>query len=232
MREITERDIDILRNEQGEIVVTKDFKAEFYKFIVDHFLCKFHFSICTWHIWSLSWLLNTAQPGKSRTHVCGESPSGDSRESWARKEQAGGELGREEFESGASKEQASGKSASGELQASARTSVAQVFEFERKNLKEKKFSLLQKLMRKICRDKAWGHDEAWILLGVEKMKLTTFGLLSESSENYFIAEPSEKYDNTHNLKYAVFMSWEWWQRHHAVENCPTGMAIQNEQLDF
>ena len=50
MREMTERDIDIFRNERGEFSVTKDFHAKFYKFIVDHYLRKFHFSICTQHI--------------------------------------------------------------------------------------------------------------------------------------------------------------------------------------
>ena len=43
MREKTERDIDILRSEQGELLVTKDFNAKFYKFIVDHYLRKFLF---------------------------------------------------------------------------------------------------------------------------------------------------------------------------------------------
>ena len=42
LREMTERDIDILRNEEGGFSVTKDFKAKFYKFIVDHYLRKFH----------------------------------------------------------------------------------------------------------------------------------------------------------------------------------------------
>jgi hypothetical protein len=46
MREMVERDIDILRNEQGAsgFSVTEDFKAKFYKFIVDHYLCKFNFN--------------------------------------------------------------------------------------------------------------------------------------------------------------------------------------------
>ena len=35
-------DIDILRNEQGKFLVTKDFKAMFHKFIVEHYLCEFH----------------------------------------------------------------------------------------------------------------------------------------------------------------------------------------------
>ena len=42
LREMTERDIDILRNEEGGFSVTKDFNAKFYKFIVDHYLHKFH----------------------------------------------------------------------------------------------------------------------------------------------------------------------------------------------
>ena len=50
MRAMTERDIDILRNEEGGFSVTEDFNAKFYKFIVDHYLRKFHRSICTQHI--------------------------------------------------------------------------------------------------------------------------------------------------------------------------------------
>jgi hypothetical protein len=42
MEEMVEIDIDVLRNEQGGFSVTKDFEAKFYKFIVDHYLCKFH----------------------------------------------------------------------------------------------------------------------------------------------------------------------------------------------
>ena len=34
--------IDILRNELGEFLVTEGFKEKFYNFIVDHYLCKFH----------------------------------------------------------------------------------------------------------------------------------------------------------------------------------------------
>ena len=41
MRQLVEKDIDILRNEEGGFSVTKDFKAKFYKFIVDHYLRKF-----------------------------------------------------------------------------------------------------------------------------------------------------------------------------------------------
>ena len=46
MMEMTERDIDILRNEEGEFSVTKDFNAKFYEFVVHHYLRKFA-SICT-----------------------------------------------------------------------------------------------------------------------------------------------------------------------------------------
>ena len=42
MREMVGVDIDILRNEEGEFLVTKDFKAEFFQFITDHYLHKFH----------------------------------------------------------------------------------------------------------------------------------------------------------------------------------------------
>ena len=42
MKKMVEIDIDRLRNERGEFLVTKDFNAKFYKFIVDHYLRKFH----------------------------------------------------------------------------------------------------------------------------------------------------------------------------------------------
>jgi hypothetical protein len=42
LKEKVEIDIDILRNEEGEFLVTEDFIAKFYKFIVDHYLRKFH----------------------------------------------------------------------------------------------------------------------------------------------------------------------------------------------
>ena len=55
MREMVERDIDMLRNEQGEILCqAEDFKAKFYKFIVDHYLRKFHcfffLHLTLWHL--------------------------------------------------------------------------------------------------------------------------------------------------------------------------------------
>jgi hypothetical protein len=70
IREMVEREIDILRNEQGGFSVTEDFKAKFYKFIVDHYLRKFQFFLSAlntsnhWHCLCL----NTAQPGESRAH--------------------------------------------------------------------------------------------------------------------------------------------------------------------
>jgi len=62
MVKMVERDIDILKIEQGEVLVKdyrnfKDFKAKFYKFIVDHYL---------------------PIPGESRARASGESASGES----------------------------------------------------------------------------------------------------------------------------------------------------------
>ena len=67
MSQLVETDIDILRNEQGGFSVTEDFKAKFYKFIVDHYLRKFHI----FHSFALDTTnhclcLNTARPGVSR----------------------------------------------------------------------------------------------------------------------------------------------------------------------
>ena len=42
MMEMVGIDIDTLRNVQSEFLVTMDFKARFYKFIVEHYLHKFH----------------------------------------------------------------------------------------------------------------------------------------------------------------------------------------------
>ena len=40
---MVERDIEMLRNEQNEIsALAKGFNAKFYKFIVGHYLSKFH----------------------------------------------------------------------------------------------------------------------------------------------------------------------------------------------
>ena len=41
-REIVERDMDKLRKEQGEFLVTEDLNTKFYRFIVDHYLCKYY----------------------------------------------------------------------------------------------------------------------------------------------------------------------------------------------
>ena len=42
MREMVEVDIDMLRNKEGKFLVTKNFKEKFCKFIVHHYLRKFH----------------------------------------------------------------------------------------------------------------------------------------------------------------------------------------------
>jgi len=70
MVEKVETDIDTLRNEQGEFLVTGDFKAKFYRFIADHYL---------------------PIPGESpsRARASGKLASGESQTT---KEQAGGEL--------------------------------------------------------------------------------------------------------------------------------------------
>ena len=50
MKQKMERDIiDILKSEEfeGELLVTEDFNAKFYKFIVDNYLRKFFVSNCT-----------------------------------------------------------------------------------------------------------------------------------------------------------------------------------------
>ena len=72
MREMTERDLEILRNEQYPS------DDEFYKFIVNHYLRKFH---CFYlHLTSNHCLrlLNTAQPGESQARADGESASVES----------------------------------------------------------------------------------------------------------------------------------------------------------
>ena len=64
---MTERDIEILINEHGEILAHRDldFEAKFYKFIVDHYLRKFHcflFAFNTSNHWNCLRLPNTAKP--------------------------------------------------------------------------------------------------------------------------------------------------------------------------
>ena len=76
MRDMTERDIEILRNEQNYDLTQSH--GEFYKFIVNHYLRKFH---CLYlHLTSnhCLCLLNTAQPGESQARDGGESTSGES----------------------------------------------------------------------------------------------------------------------------------------------------------
>ena len=82
MREMVERDIDMLRNEQGEILCqAEDFKAKFYKFIVDHYLRKFHCFFFTFDSVTSTnhhlCLLNTAQPEESQAHAHGSGDSGE-----------------------------------------------------------------------------------------------------------------------------------------------------------
>ena len=42
MKEVTERDIEVVIDEQGEILEAEEFNAKFFKFIFDHYLCKYH----------------------------------------------------------------------------------------------------------------------------------------------------------------------------------------------
>ena len=74
MREMTERDFEILRKEQNPS------RDEFYKFIVNHYLRKFHYFYL--HLTSnhRPRLLNTAQPVESQARADGESASGESQQ--------------------------------------------------------------------------------------------------------------------------------------------------------
>ena len=55
-----EADIDIFRNQDGHLM-TKEFKAKFYKIIIEHYLCKFHSSCFYMYLTSNHFLyLNTA----------------------------------------------------------------------------------------------------------------------------------------------------------------------------
>ena len=116
-----ETDIDILRNEKGEFLVNKDFNVKFYKFIVDHYLRKFH---CCFYLHSIHlitvFVLNAAQPEETLAHTSGESQASEKR---------------------ASEESASGEPTS--------ASGGQVLELEQKN--EEKSPLLQKLKLKFHR---------------------------------------------------------------------------------
>ena len=42
MKDMMKKEIDILRNRKGGFSLTNDFKPAFYKFITEHYLCKFH----------------------------------------------------------------------------------------------------------------------------------------------------------------------------------------------
>ena len=77
MSQLVETDIEILRNEEGVFLVTKDFKAKFYKFIVDHYLCKFQLIPFSLDTSNHCLCLNTARPGESRAPESEESDSGE-----------------------------------------------------------------------------------------------------------------------------------------------------------
>ena len=54
MKKKVEAEIDGLRNEQGGSRATEDFKAKFYTFIIEHYLCKIHFFyLCSTHLMTL-----------------------------------------------------------------------------------------------------------------------------------------------------------------------------------
>ena len=74
-----EKDIDMFRNEHGEISMTKDFKARFYRFIVNHYICKFHCFYLHLDKSKYHFLhLYTAIPEESHAHVGEELASGES----------------------------------------------------------------------------------------------------------------------------------------------------------
>ena len=65
--------IVMLGNEQGGFLVTEEFNAKFYKFIVDHYLRKFHcFYLHSKHHDLSTYLLYTAIPGQSRDRASEE----------------------------------------------------------------------------------------------------------------------------------------------------------------
>ena len=61
MRKRMEANIDILGN-QGH-PVTKEFKAKFCKFIIEHYLCKFHCFYLHLSLDTSNHFLNAAHPG-------------------------------------------------------------------------------------------------------------------------------------------------------------------------
>ena len=70
MREMTERDIEMLRNENGEFLdQEEDFNAKFCKFIFDHYLRKFHcFYLYSTHLITvfIYWIQPTRNPWPER----------------------------------------------------------------------------------------------------------------------------------------------------------------------
>ena len=63
MKEMVEIDIDTLRNEQGEFLEMEDFEAKFFKFITEHYLCKFYLFLFALDASNLFFCLKTAHPG-------------------------------------------------------------------------------------------------------------------------------------------------------------------------
>ena len=60
-REKIEVDIDILKNEQGRYLVTKDFKGKFYKIIIEHYLRKCT-HLCSTHLTAFfAWIQPTLE---------------------------------------------------------------------------------------------------------------------------------------------------------------------------
>ena len=59
MRKKMEANIDVLRNQDGHPVIV-EFKAKFYKIVIEHFLCKFHFFLFALDIPNYFNHLNTA----------------------------------------------------------------------------------------------------------------------------------------------------------------------------
>jgi hypothetical protein len=62
MRKEMEAEIDILGNDEGGFLVTKDLKAQFRKIITEHYLCKIHLLLFTLKISNHFLCLNTARP--------------------------------------------------------------------------------------------------------------------------------------------------------------------------
>ena len=73
MMKMVERDIGIFINEGGGFLVTEDFKVKFYKFIVNHYLRKFHCFHLQLDTSKHFLCLNTAIYGEYRARVSEES---------------------------------------------------------------------------------------------------------------------------------------------------------------